>query len=155
MRNPVTRRPFAVSALIFLQVFLGLNGLVGGIAFVLAPDGHLLQMPFSHLQNTPFADFLIPGLLLLLFLGVYPIAAAYSLCVQPAWRWPDALNPFKQVHWSWSGSLAAGVIAIIWIIVQVLWIPLGFLHIFIFGWGILILVVTLLPSVREYFRRKA
>ena len=155
MRNPVTRRPFAVSALIFLQVFLGLNGLVGGIAFVLAPDGHLLQMPFSHLKNTPFPDFFIPGLLLFLFLGAYPIAVAYSLWAQPAWRWPDALNPFKQSHWSWAGSLAAGVIAIVWIIMQVQWIPLGFLHIFIFGWGILILVVTGLPSVREYFRRKA
>ena len=150
MTNNATPRPSAVSALIFLQIFLGLNGLAGGLAFVLAPDGHLLQMPFSHLRNTPFSSFLIPGLLLLLFLGVYPLAVAYSLWKRPAWRWPDALNPFKLTHWSWAASMAAGVIAMIWIVVQIQWIPVGFLHVFIFGWGILILVVTLLPSVRRY-----
>ncbi|RPI90911.1 MAG: hypothetical protein EHM40_17195 [Chloroflexi bacterium] len=153
MKTHIKSRPFAVSALIFLQIFLGLNGLLGGGAFLLAPDGHLLQMPFSHLQNTPFPDFLIPGLLLFMFLGLYPIAVAYSLWKQPAWRWPDTLNPFKQIHWSWAGSLAAGVIAMIWIIVQIQWIPAGFLHIFIVSWGILILLVTLMPSVRRYYKR--
>jgi len=153
MRNQATPRPFVVSALIFLHIFLGLNGLAGGLAFVLAPDGHLLQMPFSHLSRTPFSSFLIPGLLLLFFLGVYPLAVAYSLWKRPSWRWADALNPFKQTHWSWAASLAAGVIAIIWIVVQIQWIPVGFLHIFILSWGVLILVVTLLPGVRLYIEQ--
>jgi len=153
MKNQANSRPFALSVLIFLQIFLGLNGLLGGGAFLLAPDGHLLQMPFSHLKNTPFSDFLIPGLLLFMFLGVYPIAVAYGLWRKPAWHWPDFLNPFKQTHWSWAGSLAAGVIAMIWIIVQIQWIPIGFLHIFIFSWGILILLVTMLPMVQNYYTR--
>lgn len=152
-KNP-SSRPFAVSALIFIQIFLGLNGLLGGGAFLLAPDGHILQMPFSHLKNTPFRDFLVPGLLLFVFLGLYPMAVAYGLWKQPGWSWPDALNPFKRIHWSWAGSLAAGVIAIIWIIVQIQWIPVGFLHVFILGWGILILVVTLMRSVRQYYVRE-
>ena len=105
MNNRAVSRPFTVWVLIFLQAFLGLNGLLGGGAFLLAPDGHLLQMPFSHLKNTPFSSFLIPGLLLFLFLGVYPIAVAYSLWRRPAWRWPDALNPFKQLHYRHGGRL--------------------------------------------------
>ena len=153
MKNRTHSRPFAVSVLIFLQVFLGLQGLFGGGAFLLAPDGHLLQMPFSHLKNTPFPDFLIPGFLLFLFLGVYPMAVAYCLWKQPSWHWPNFLNPFKQTHWSWAGSLAAGVIALVWIIVQIQWIPVGFLHIFILVWGILILIFTLTPSVRQYYKR--
>jgi hypothetical protein len=147
-------RPFAVSALIFLQIFLGLQGLFGGGAFLLSPDGSLLQMPFTHLKKSPFADFTIPGLLLFLFLGIYPIADAYGLWKRPAWHWPDVLNPFKGIHWSWAGSLAAGVIAIIWIVVQVQWVPVGFLHYFILAWGALILMVTLLPVVRQYYTRK-
>lgn len=146
-------RPFASAHLIFLQAFLGVQGLYGGSALLLAPDGSLLGMPFSHLKNTPFTSFLIPGLLLFVFLGLYPIAVAYSLWKRPAWRWPDAINPFKATHWSWAASLAAGVIAMIWIVVQIQWIPLGFLHFFIFGWGVLILVVTLLPVVRRYYAR--
>lgn len=148
-----TPRPFASSLLIFLQAFLGVQGLYGGIAFLLAPDGSLLGMPFSYLKSSPFTSFLLPGLLLFLFLGIYPIAVAYSLWARPDWPWPDALNPFKTMHWSWAASLAAGVIAMIWIIVQIQWIPPGFLHGFIFGWGVLILVVTLLPVVRRYYAR--
>ncbi len=155
MNHKATSRPIAASLLIFLQCFLGLNGLVGGIAFLVSPSGALLQMPFSHLQKTPFSDFFIPGLLLFTFLGVYPIAAAYSLWKTPAWRWPDFINPFQQIHWSWAGSSAAGVIAIIWIIVQIQWIPVGLLHLFIFGWGALIVLNTLLPVVRRYYQRGA
>ena len=154
MKNPSHSRPFAVSTLIFLQIFLGLNGMLGGGAFLLAPDGSLLQMPFSHLEKTPFPDFFIPGLLLFLFLGVYPIVVAYSLWKRPVWRWPDAFNPFKDFHWSWAASLSAGVISMIWIVIQIIWIPVGFLHIFVFGWGALIVIVTLLPIVRHYYRRK-
>ena len=153
MKDNANRLPLTIKLLISMQVFLGLNGLLGGGAFLLAPDGHLLQMLFSHLKNTPFSDFLIPGLLLFMFLGVYPIAVAYSLWRKPTWHWPDFLNPFRQTHWSWAGSLTAGVIAMIWIIVQIQWIPIGFLHIFIFCWGILILLVTMLPMVRKHYRR--
>jgi len=147
-------RPSTAPVLIWLHIILGLQGLLGGGAFLMAPDGHLLQMPFSHLKNTPFSDFLIPGLLLFLFLGVYPMAVAYSLWKRLTWRWPEVLNPFKQTHWSWAASLSVGVIVMIWIIVQVQWIPVGFLHIFIFVWGVVILLVTLLPNVRRYYGLK-
>lgn len=143
----------AVKVLILLEVFLGFNGLVGGLPFMIAPDGHLLQMPFSHLKNAPFSSFFIPGVLLTIFLGLYPLAAAYALWKLPDWRWPDAINPFKAFHWSWAGSLAVGVIAVVWIIVQVQWIPVGALHIFILLWGLLILIVTLLRDVRAYCGR--
>lgn len=145
--------PLAVSILTFLLGFLGLQGLYGGGAFLLAPDGSLLQMPMSHLKNSPFPDFFIPGLLLFLFVGVYSLLVAWSLWRKPAWRWPDRLNPFKQFHWCWAASLAAGVITFIWIVVQIQWVPLGFLHIFILSWGALILIFTLLPPVRTYCRR--
>ncbi len=151
MKSSAPRRPFEVYVLIFLLIFLGLNGLLGGLAFIFAPDGSLLQMPLSQLRNAPFQNFLIPGILLFLFVGVYPLADAYSLWVRPAWRWPNSLNPFKDTHWSWAGSLAAGVIALVWILVQIQWIEVGALHVFIFAWGILILLAALLPRVRRYF----
>jgi len=147
------RRPTVVNLLIFLEVFLGINGLVGGIPFLIAPDGSILRMPFSHLQNTPFRDFTVPGLLLTIFLGLYPLAAAYGVWKLPPWRWPEAINPFRQFHWSWAGSIAAGVIAMVWIVVQIQWIPLGFLHVFIFVWGLLIVLTAMLRGVREYCKR--
>jgi hypothetical protein len=155
MASTTRSLPGIVKLLIFLEIFLGINGLVGGIPFILAPDGHLIQMPFSQLQNTPFTSFFIPGVLLTLFLGVYPLAAAYSVWKLPGWHWPDVINPLKAYHWSWAGSLAVGAIAIIWIIVQIQWIQVGALHVFVLVWGALILAVSLLPGVRLYCRNGA
>ncbi len=134
--------------LIGMHLFLSIGALIGGGAFILAPDGHLIQMPFSHLQKSPFSDFLIPGILLFSFLGVYPLLVAYSLWKTPDWHWPGIINPFRHMHWSWSGSLAAGVIVLIWITVEILWVPFGFVHIFFLAFGVILLGITLLPNIR-------
>lgn len=147
------RKPILLVVLIAMQAFLGLNGVAGGGAFLIAPDGRLLRMPLSQLQSSPFADFTIPGLLLLIFLGLYPLAVAFSLWKRPSWRWPEDLNPFRRMHWAWAASLVAGVIAMVWIAVQLQWIEPWPLHAFIFGWGALIVVLTLLPGVRNYCAR--
>lgn len=154
MQNGASGRPFVVSLLIWLQILLGLQALGGGGAFLLAPDGHLIQMPLSNLKNSPFTDFLIPGLLLFVFLGIYPVVIGFGLWNRPAWRLLNALNPFKRFHWSWAGSLAAGAIAMIWIVVQIQMVQLSFLHIFIFAWGAVLVLLTLLPKVRQYYQLK-
>ncbi len=150
MEKQVTTQPFTVWLLIFLLLFLGLNGIVAGGAFVIAPDGHLIQMPMSNLENSPFSNFRVPGILLFVFIGIYPVVVAYSLWKRPSWNWPNVLNPFKRVHWSWAGSLAAGAALIVWIIVQIQWIQFGALHSICLIWGILIVIITLLPTVRRY-----
>lgn len=148
--------PRAVQALILLQFLLGLGALLGGGSFILAPDGRLIHMPLSVLKSSPFTDFRIPGILLFTFVGVYPIAVAYGLWKQPTWRWPNGLNPFKRMHWSWAGSLAAGAIILIWIIVQVQMIQaISFLHVLYLVWGGLIVLLTLLPAVQQHYRLSA
>ena len=148
-------RPAALRLLVFLLGFLGLNALVAGAAFIIAPGGHLLQLPSSYLAPSPFKDFLLPGILLFTFIGVYPAVIGYSLWSLPEWSWPEGINPFKGSHWSWAGSLAAGIAAIVWIIVQVQWLAFGALHGIVLAWGGLILILTLLPGVRRYCARKA
>ncbi len=147
----VKRRLFARRLLILLQCLLAIGAIFGGGAFILAPDGHLIQMPLSHLKKSPFSDFFIPGIFLFTFLGIYPLVVAYSLWKLPGWRWPDILNPFKQIHWSWAASLAAGVIVLIWITVEVLWVPFGLVHILFYAWGVALLALTLVPGVRRYY----
>ncbi len=150
LRNRTTPHSFAVWVLIGLQALLGISALIPGALFLLAPDGHLLQMPLSNLKDSPFTNYLIPGLLLFVFVGIFPLGVAYGLWRQPAWQWPDAINPFKGAHWSWAGSLAAGVILIVWITVQVLLIRAAvFLHYLYWGWGIVLLGLTVSPGVRR------
>ena len=143
-------RPFIVWALFFLLALLGIGALGGGGALILAPDGSLLHMPLSVMKGAPFHDFLIPGILLFTFVGIFPCAAAYSLLKLPGWRWPNAINPFKQMHWSWAASLAAGIIATLWISVEVIYTTVAAIHIVYFCWGWLIVLLTLLPGVRKY-----
>ncbi len=52
-----------------------MGALFGGAVLVAGPDGHLLGMPQSLLASSPFTDFLIPGLLLFVALGLLPLVA--------------------------------------------------------------------------------
>ena len=150
------KRPFADTVLIVLLVVLGVSALIPGAMFMLAPDGHLIQMPMSNLQDSPFRDYFIPGLLLFCFVGVFPVLVAYGLWRMPAWNWPNVINPFKAQHWSWAGSLAAGVILLIWITAQVFLIrSVAFLHYLYWCWGIVVLLLTLTPGVRAFHAREA
>ncbi|MBC8161160.1 MAG: hypothetical protein H7Z42_08060 [Roseiflexaceae bacterium] len=143
-----------VWALIILQFLLGLGAALGGGLLVLAPDGHFLQMPLDMLRTTPFATFLLPGILLFTMVGLYPLAVAYSLFARPAWSWPDRINPFKTIEWAWAASLAAGVVVIVWICVQMILLgAVAFAHVLYLGWGIAIIVLTLAPTVRQSYIR--
>jgi hypothetical protein len=42
----------------------GLTGLAGGVALVADPSGRALGLPAGWLEGTPFADYLVPGLVL-------------------------------------------------------------------------------------------
>lgn len=153
MKNNVYPRPVLRWILILLQILLGVGAVVSGAMLVAAPDGHLLQMPLHMLQYSPFPNFLIPGVILTTLLGIYPLVVAHSLWKRPAWRWPDVINPFKRNHWSWAGSLAAGVIVVIWIIVEVIMLrSVGFLHVLYFVWGFALILLTLAPGVRRHYQ---
>ena len=154
MQETSARRPLADWVLIILHLLLGVSALIPGAMFMLAPDGRLVQMPMSNLRESPFRDYFIPGLLLFCFIGVFPLAVAYGLWRMPARRWPDLINPFRKQHWSWTGSLAAGVILMVWITVQVFLIKaVAFLHYLYWGYGVLLILLTLAPSVKRYHQR--
>ena len=154
MKEGSDRRPIAVRALIVLHLLLGLGAVVSGGLLMIAPDGHLMQMPLSMLEHSPFSDFLIPGAILFTLLGIYPLCVAYGLWKRPDWRWPDVINPFKRIHWSWAGSLAAGVIGVIWIVVEVIMLrAFEFLHALYLVWGSALFLLTLLPEVRRHCTR--
>ena len=50
--------------LLTVLAYEGVGGMLGGILLMLAPDGHLMQMPV-HIMHGVFPDFLIPGIILL------------------------------------------------------------------------------------------
>ena len=144
-------RPFLVWLLIIMHFFMGFGGVVSGGGLILSPDGKLLGMTVSILEGSPFPDYLIPGIVLFLFVGLYSVFAGISLLKLPVWICPDAVNPVKRYHWAWSASWASGVIMIIWIAVETIMLGyISFLQPFIFVWAVILILLTVLSPVRRY-----
>jgi menaquinone-dependent protoporphyrinogen oxidase len=57
----------------------GITAIAGGFALVASPDGALVHMPTSMLSHSPFSTFLVPGLLLLLVVGVGNVIAGWRV----------------------------------------------------------------------------
>jgi hypothetical protein len=141
--------------LIVLLFFLGIGGMISGALLFAAPDGHLVGFTPGLLQGSPFPDFLVPGIVLFLLVGAFQFFTAIGLVTRTSWTGPDIINPFKSFHWAWTASWAAGVIMLIWIAVETS--LLGYisgLQPIIAIWGIVLIVLTLLPPVRRYYRKK-
>jgi len=152
MANSGNKRPASAWILILLVLILGIMAVISGAMLFLAPDGSLMGMSADVLEKSPFNDYLFPGLVLFVFNGIFPIITGIGL-VKTGWKWLETLNPFKQYQWAWTGSLAAGIILLIWIITETLLLGyISFLQPVMAVWGLVILLLTLLPGVRGYYR---
>ena len=128
----------SITILTILIGFQGISGLFGGLALVIDPTGELLRMPISMLEGSPFDNFLIPGIILLTILGIFPMVVFYGLR--------------KKLNWAWSGALMVSAALIIWIGVEIWMVgyhpepPLQLIYGLL---GLILLTLTLLPSVRK------
>ncbi|MCK9612065.1 MAG: hypothetical protein PHR81_04795 [Bacteroidales bacterium] len=141
--------------LIVLLGFLSIGALFGGGALIISPDGELLKMPVSMLESSPFGNFFIPGLILFSVLGIAPGILIYALIKKPQCKLCEILNFFKDMHWAWSYCIYIAFATIIWILVQIYFIQAVVLaHIFYVIYGLLIIFIALLPSVRAAFMKE-
>jgi hypothetical protein len=143
--------------LIFLLLTNAAGAFYGSANFLTDPTGASLSISKSVLRGTPFKDFFLPGILLLLFNGLLPLVAATGLLLRrPKVPFPGL--PFLQNrHWAWTLSLVAGVSLMVWIGVQIAMI--GFwkenpIQAIFGGLGVAITVLTLLPPVQRIFTLK-
>lgn len=56
---------------ILLLLLNGTGALYGGFQFINDPTGSSMQMPLSYLEHSPFYNYLIPGIILLLVNGLF------------------------------------------------------------------------------------
>ncbi len=143
----------ARNVLIFLLAFLGLGAVGGGVLFIVSPSGELLGMPISALNNSPFNNFLLPGIILFLALGVAPLLLIIPLRTKPISKLAQGFNFFRDMHWAWSYTIYIAFALIIWIQIQMVIIRgVHFLHTFYIFFALIILFVALLPSVRNIYK---
>lgn len=65
-----------------LQAFIGVTAAAGGFGLVSDPSGAKMNISLEWLNNTPFVNYLIPGLILLMVNGVGNILAAITTFVR-------------------------------------------------------------------------
>jgi hypothetical protein len=135
------------------MAFLSLNGLGGGVVFILEPDGSMMGMSTDWLVRTPFTNFLILGICLFLLNGVFPLIALIGLITKKDNRLFNSLNVLKDKHWAWTFTLYSGIITISWIIVQQLIAEYFVLQPIITAVGLINIVLALMPRVQKIYTK--
>lgn len=112
-----------------LQAFVGLGALGGGIGLIAQPDGSNLGISLYWLRQTPFTDYLVPGIILFVVNGLGSLAGA----------------ALSFVRYRYAGEIAVllGAFLMGWIAAQVWWMGLHWLHVLYFGLGLAELILGL------------
>ena len=109
-------------ALAAVQLFIGIGGVYGGVSLVSDPSGGALGMPQALLVGSPFVDYLVPGVVLLLTNGVGTLSGAGLALWGHRWAAPV--------------GVVLGSFLMLWIVAQVAWMGLIFFlqpMLFVFG----------------------
>ena len=140
---------------LFLLAFLGLSAIGGGGALIISPSGKLLGgLPLSILERSPFNDFLVPGIILFVVLGIIPGLLVFALLKKSRSVLAERFNFFKDMHWAWSFSIYVAFALIIWIQVETVYIQgVGWLQTFYMLYAIPLILVALLPQVRCLYKK--
>ena len=145
------KRPFEIYILFLLILFISAGAIYGGGSLILSPDGSLLKIEESWLDKLPFYNFLIPGIILFLFLGIFPLVGLIGLFTRKNNRKLNAINIYKDKYWGWSFTLYSGIVSVIWIVFQQLLTGYFVLQPIIAGTGILIIIFCLIPRVQKFY----
>jgi len=112
---------------LILLMFNGISAIYGGWSLIKDPSGGLLQLPAEWLQYSPFKDFLIPGIILFIFNGLFSLAIFL-------------LTLIRYSHYALLIIFQGGTL-FTWIVVQVIMLrTFYFLHWVCGGIGILLIL---------------
>ena len=114
--------------LFFLHTFVGVGAIGGGLAAILNPQ-EPLGVSTELLRNSPFNNYLIPGIILFSIIGLGNIISAMTI------HFKSRFQGYISSVFSWA--------LVIWIIVQCIMInTIHFLHILHFFIGVIEVVLS-------------
>lgn len=115
--------------LFLLTAFVAFTAIVSGALLVSYPDGSLLNLSINLLKETPFRNFLLPGILLTVVVGgTNLVAIIFNMQTHP-------------LRYDW--AIAGAIVTIGWIVIQMLLLSLThWLHIVYLIIGILMILLA-------------
>jgi hypothetical protein len=90
-----------------LLLFVGISAVAGGLGVILDPSGESLGVTVDLLINSPFKNYLIPGMVLFSLIGLTSLLVSFLT--------------FKQHLLSGGATIILGFTMTIWIVLQVYW----------------------------------
>ena len=140
---------------ICLLSFLGFSAFGGGGLLIISPSGKLLGgLPLSILENSPFNNFLMPGIILFIVLGIFPLFIVFALLKKLNFQFAERFNLFSDMHWAWTFSIYIAFALIIWIQVETIFIQgVGWLQTFYMLYSIPMIIVALLPQIKNIYKK--
>ncbi len=134
------RKSLSIYLLIIFVFLQALSGLIGGTLLLADPSGGKIGLPAFWLEYSPFPDYLIPGLILFIILGIYPLIVAFGL--------------IRDSKKALIAARLLGYALVIWIAVEI-WIigyqpepPLQLIYGIL---GIIIIILAYSASVTNYY----
>ncbi len=121
---------------------------------MLAPDGSLMGMPLSVMHDSPFTNFFIPGLTFVYSSAFTRLGIAFWNRLSTTWNCQTRSSPSGNTIGVGRDRWAAGMIVLIWLTVELLWVRFSILHEIYYIWAGLILLFTLLPKTRKSLKIK-
>ena len=132
--------PLPIKTSIVLLLFLAAGAIAGGYGILSDPSGGFLKMSVRDLASSPFPNFLLPGIFLLVVLGFGSAVAALLL-----WKLPG------RVSWLFAVGISASLLA--WLAVQVAILGYrGLLQPLYAFLGLILLALLMTRTAREYGR---
>jgi hypothetical protein len=126
-----------INRLLFvLHVFVGLGAIGGGLMAILNPEGPG-GMPADALKNSPFDNFLIPGIILFTIIGLGNVLSAGSILAKSKYR------GYISGVFSWA--------LVIWIVVQCIMLQsVVSLHVIFFIIGLVEVVLSTMIIFKQH-----
>jgi hypothetical protein len=144
-------RPAPAVALAGVLWFLGITATAGGIALLLGAA----QPPADWLDGIPVVDtWTVPALVLGLGFGGGSLLVGYGVWRRPGWPWFARIERLTGHHWAWAGALLLGVGHVVWIVLELVYLPGPSMLQAVYGAvGLALVTLPMLPAVRGYLRR--
>lgn len=119
-----------------LLLFNAIGALYGGWSLITHPDGSDLQLSLDLLEQTPFDNYLIPGIILFVGNGLCSLAVFVVMMLN-----------IKVYSWL---VMLQGVVLTGWIIIQMILIQtVYFLHVILGSVGLLLIVCGWVLMIRQ------